>query len=232
MNNEQKNMDKLEHNERFGVGVSLYGHENAAKLGPYASHDWYNDPKHLLFIISRYKFCARMLEGHDRIADFGCGDGTGMPILLQSVTRVVGVDIVPEVINYNQQFNKYPERVEYKVHNIIKSPLAEPLDAAISMDVIEHVEHKDEDTFIANIAKSLKANSPCIIGTPNITAQDYASESSRHEHINLKSHASLKTLMLRHFHSVFLFSMNDEVLHTGFHAMSHYIFALAVNPKN
>ncbi len=33
------------------------------------------------------------------------------------------------------------------------------------------------------------------------------------------------------FERVFIFSMNDEVLHTGFHPMSHYIFSLCTLKK-
>ena len=35
--------------------------------------------------------------------------------------------------------------------------------------------------------------------------------------------------MEKFFRNVFMFSMNDEVLHTGFEKMSNYIFALCVN---
>jgi len=34
--------------------------------------------------------------------------------------------------------------------------------------------------------------------------------------------------MLRHFHEAFIFSMNDEVVHTGFYPLAHYLFALCV----
>ena len=37
--------------------------------------------------------------------------------------------------------------------------------------------------------------------------------------------------MRRHFNNVYLFSMNDEVLHTGYKPMSHYLFALCANIK-
>ena len=37
--------------------------------------------------------------------------------------------------------------------------------------------------------------------------------------------------VLPHFNNVYLFSMNDEVVHTGFDQMSHYIFAIATNKK-
>ena len=42
----------------------------------------------------------------------------------------------------------------------------------------------------------------------------------------------LKRLMQRHFHDVFIFSMNDEVIHTGFHALAHYLFALCVGKRS
>lgn len=34
-----------------------------------------------------------------------------------------------------------------------------------------------------------------------------------------------KNTMQRYFHNVFMFSMNDEVVHTGFHPMAHYLLA-------
>ena len=36
----------------------------------------------------------------------------------------------------------------------------------------------------------------------------------------------LKALMQRFFRNVFMFSMNDEVIHTGHHKMAHYLMAL------
>lgn len=37
--------------------------------------------------------------------------------------------------------------------------------------------------------------------------------------------------MLPHFHNVFMFSMNDEVVHTGYGKMSHYNIALCCGSK-
>ena len=34
------------------------------------------------------------------------------------------------------------------------------------------------------------------------------------------------------FNNVFLFSMNDEVLHTGYYRMSNYLLTLCVGKKN
>ena len=62
----------------------------------------------------------------------------------------------------------------------------------------------------------------------NITAQHYASALSQAGHINMKSAETLRQTMESYFHNVFIFSMNDEVVHTGFHPMAHYLFAMGV----
>src|SRR5262249_47894355 len=38
-------------------------------------------------------------------------------------------------------------------------------------------------------------------------------------------------LLEKYFAHVFIFSMNDEVVHTGFSPMAHYLFALCSVPK-
>jgi hypothetical protein len=37
--------------------------------------------------------------------------------------------------------------------------------------------------------------------------------------------------MERYFHAVFLFSMNDEVVHTGFAPMAHYLIAVCTGKR-
>jgi hypothetical protein len=34
-----------------------------------------------------------------------------------------------------------------------------------------------------------------------------------------------------YFHNVFVFSMNDEVVHTGYYPMAHYLFAVCAGKK-
>jgi hypothetical protein len=67
-----------------------------------------------------------------------------------------------------------------------------------------------------------------ILGTPSLESQKYASPQSRQGHVNCKTAAQLKAFLSRHFRHVFLFSMNDEVVHTGFPSLSHYNFALCL----
>jgi len=38
--------------------------------------------------------------------------------------------------------------------------------------------------------------------------------------------------MNRYFHQSFLFGVNDEVVHTGFYPMCHYLMALGCSPRD
>jgi hypothetical protein len=38
--------------------------------------------------------------------------------------------------------------------------------------------------------------------------------------------SNFRRLTQKYFHNVFMFSMNDEVVHTGYHKMAHYLVAI------
>jgi len=78
---------------------------------------------------------------------------------------------------------------------------------------------------------SLKTNSVLIIGMPSLESQEYASPASKDGHVNCKTGRDFKKLMSKYFNNVFLFSMNDEIVHTGFEKMSHYLFTMSCGKK-
>jgi hypothetical protein len=43
--------------------------------------------------------------------------------------------------------------------------------------------------------------------------------------------APTKKVLSEFFHNVFMFSMNDEVVHTGFHKMAYYVFAVGAGKQ-
>ena len=115
---------------------------------------------------------------------------------------------------------------------MLSGPVDGRFDAAYSLDVIEHIRAEDEDIFVTNLAASLAEDGVLIIGTPSLQSQAYASPPSKEGHINCKDQGGLKDLLLRHFKNTFIFSMNDEVVHTGFYPMAHYLFALCVGQRS
>jgi len=123
-------------------------------------------------------------------------------------------------------------RATFAVHDMTVNPVPGRFDAIFSLDVIEHIPETTEKMFLDNICASLSPQAVCILGTPNITANEYASPASKAGHINLKSAETLHTLLSSRFHNVFNFSMNDEVIHTGYSPMAHYLFAVGAGLKD
>jgi 2-polyprenyl-3-methyl-5-hydroxy-6-metoxy-1,4-benzoquinol methylase len=219
------------HQAHNQILFSEYNQLGPFAMGPYSSYTYRHDPRHLLFTLARYKFCAKMLEGRQSILEVGCGDAVGASILLQTVRKLHAVDLEPAIIEDNIRRNTLGASVTFQALDLTTSSPSGRFDGIISLDVIEHIPAELEAAFIENIVRTLSCDACCIIGTPNITSQQYASENSTQGHINLKDHHSLKQLLLPFFGQVFLFSMNDEVIHTGYYPMAHFIFALAVSPK-
>ena len=104
-------------------------------------------------------------------------------------------------------------------------------DGVYSLDVFEHIKKKNEKTFIKNSISGLRKNGVYILGIPSLESQRYASKTSKLGHVNCKSGNDFQKLLKKFFHNVFLFSMNDEVVHTGFVKMAHYIICICCVKK-
>lgn len=201
------------------------------KLGLMNSNVWHQDPKRLAFTFARYKFVSKMLDGQKDVAEIGCGDGFCARIVRQTVENLLITDYDPYFIERFEEINSESWPIEAKTHNILQSPLDKKFDAIYSLDVLEHIPSDLEDRFIGNILKSLKKNSVLIIGMPSLESQEYASPASKDGHVNCKTGRDFKKLMSKYFNNVFLFSMNDEIVHTGFEKMSHYLFTMSCGKK-
>jgi 2-polyprenyl-3-methyl-5-hydroxy-6-metoxy-1,4-benzoquinol methylase len=200
-------------------------------LGPWTSYSVMYDPKHLAFVLSRYKFVAKMLEGRDRVMEIGSGDGIGLSIVAQAIKHIYAVDWDQRLLDGNARRLKHLSNVTYVMANLNNESPNLDVSAAYWIDVLEHLDAATEATVLDNIVRCLPDDGVLITGTPNKTADMYASPQSKALHINLKTVGELKTLMERYFHNVFMFGMNDEVVHTGYAPMCHYIWSLAVGPK-
>jgi len=200
-------------------------------LGLMSCYDWITDPKHLLFVLSRYKFVARMFRDMNKVLEIGCADAFGTRIVSQAVGFLTATDFDPLFITDARRNLKEPYLFECIVHDILESPFPGSFNGVYSLDVIEHIPKEKEGIFISNIVKSLNPQGTAIIGTPSLQSQVHASPNSREGHINCKDGEQLKNLLQKYFNNVFLFSMNDEVVHTGFSPMAHYLIALCCYPK-
>jgi 2-polyprenyl-3-methyl-5-hydroxy-6-metoxy-1,4-benzoquinol methylase len=195
-------------------------------LGQHWSFNILNDPKRLGFVLARYKFAAQMTGPGKKILELGCSEGLGGLILAENAQSYTGIDLDEEAVSVARR-NLTGSKYAFHAGNFLGVRLG-TFDSVISVDVIEHIEQPREHEFFETCYHSLGEDGLCIIGTPNITASAWASAASQAGHVNLFDGKRLRNTLLRYFHNVFLFGLNDEVVHTGFIAMAHFLMAVGV----
>jgi 2-polyprenyl-3-methyl-5-hydroxy-6-metoxy-1,4-benzoquinol methylase len=214
--------------KEFKINNSLFSNNNVFNFLSRTQHTYLEDPKHLLFSLSRYKFVAKMFEGYANVLEIGCGDAFGTSLVAQTVGKMTATDLDNNFINDLNKFHPFSEKINFQCKDFLKDFYINEFNAAFCLDVLEHIPQSLEHTLLSNILSSLEINGDMIIGMPSLESQIYASSISKEGHVNCKTADELKKLMRSYFSKVFIFSMNDEVLHTGFAKMSHYIFALCI----
>jgi SAM-dependent methyltransferase len=203
-----------------------------AQLGLMSNQVWHDDPRRLSFMLARYKFVSRILEGKKNVLEIGCGDAFASRIVLQAVKKLTVADFDPIFIADIQERGVDKKwLLETIVHDMLHGPIEGNFDGIYLMDVIEHINPSDEQSFLSNIIDSLSNSGVVVIGAPSLESQKYASKQSKEGHVNCKSGKDFKRDLERYFENVFLFSMNDEVVHTGFTPMAHYLIAVCTQKR-
>jgi len=216
---------------QYQRSIDLLKEKGLTPLGLMTNQAWTDDPKHLLFTLSRYKFVSKMLAGRDHVLEVGCADAWSTRIVVQAVKKLTATDFDPVFVDDVRQRMDPKWKFDVEQHDLLAGPFPGTYDAAYALDVIEHIQPKDEIAFTGNIVKSLHAHGTLILGCPSLQSQAYASPQSKAGHVNCKTGDSMRALLSQFFHNVFIFSMNDEVVHTGYAPMAHYVFGLGCGRK-
>jgi 2-polyprenyl-3-methyl-5-hydroxy-6-metoxy-1,4-benzoquinol methylase len=217
---------------QYERALELLRTKGRTSLGLMTNQAWHDDPKHLLFTLSRYKFVAKMLEDREHVLEVGCADAFGTRIVLQSVRKLAATDFDATFVE--DVLERMDERWRFDCfqHDLLEGAPPGRYDAAYALDVIEHIPQEQERRFVGNIVEALTPQGVLILGSPSLESQVHASAVSRAGHVNCKDAEGLRSLLRRFFHNVFVFSMNDEVVHTGYSPMAHYLLALGCTRKD
>jgi 2-polyprenyl-3-methyl-5-hydroxy-6-metoxy-1,4-benzoquinol methylase len=219
-------MPKKTREPQYQMILDKVAEQGLESLGLMTNQAWDDDPKRLAFTLARYKFVAKMLSGRRHVLEVGCADAFGTRIVRQEVSDLTAVDFDPIFIEDVNKRMRPNWRFDCFVHDILERPVPGSFDGIYALDVLEHIQPGDEKTFLDNFTASLAPHGVAIIGMPSLESQAYASEISKAGHVNCKSLPDLKRTMEKYFANAFMFSMNDEVVHTGYYKMAHYVIAL------
>ena len=202
------------------------------QMGPYNIRGLLEDPKRFGFLISRHKFVSKMLDGCQSVLEIGCQEGLGTLCVSKTVKQITAIDFYkPHIEAAQKGMQPVIPNATFQGHDMIQGPFEGTFDGAFALDVFEHIDPTQADRFISNIVSSLSEHATLILGIPSLESQQYASKAAAAGHINCMSGLPFKAFCQKYFHTVFLFGMNDEVLHTGFAPMCQYLFAVCVGPK-
>jgi len=193
--------------------------------------DWLRQsPRRMLFAMSYYKFAAKMVGAGRCVLDIGCGEGLGTWLMAVECGEAKGIDLDTDAVASAQRNWANDPRISFECGDAFE--LADRRwDAVIDFDGIEHIHPEQADSYLAKIAGLLAPEGVVVIGTPNITSRPHASKRADAGNVNLYSGERLETALKQLFDHVFVFSANDEVVHTGSWLMAHYFLALACGKK-
>lgn len=202
------------------------------ELGAYFAFNLWNTPRHVLFVLSRYKFCAKLIGETPlrNILELGCSEGLGALILGESGHQVVGVDFDEEAVAWAKANLETKGNLSFICDDFLSKTYG-LFDAVVSLDTIEHIHPPQEPEYFGTLVDNLTPDGICIVGTPNITSAKYASKQTRMGHVNLYSAERLKDTAMKYFRNAFVFSMNDEMVHTGYYPMAQYLILLGCGKK-
>ncbi|MEK6233720.1 MAG: class I SAM-dependent methyltransferase [Planctomycetales bacterium] len=199
-------------------------------FGQYVSYWFSKTPRRALFCLSYYKFASRLIGRGKRVLDVGCSEGLGTRLLAQECGHAVGLDSDADAIRVARANWDAEPNIDFRGEDFLSAKPGE-FDAVTNFDVIEHIQPDNASTFLAQIAKNLKHDGMAIIGTPNLETQHLASAVSRQGHINCYDEGRLRDELLEHFHHVFSFVANDEVVHTGYPPTANYLLIVACRKR-
>ncbi len=211
------------------VTDKLLKNSRPISLGRYASYWHTNTPRRTLYSLSYYKFATKMVGPEKRVLDIGCNEGLGSWVVAKECGFCCGVDFDQEAI-VTAQSNFTDKNIEFRCADFLKASLG-IWDGIVNFDVIEHIYPEHEDGFFKQALMHLSDTGVMVVGTPSEISQQFASKISKEGHVNIYSPQRLEETMRCYFNFVFLFAANDEVVHTGYLPLAHYLIAIGCGPK-
>ena len=180
--------------------------------------------------LARYKFVSKMLDKNDYVVDVGCGGGLSTFYYSNFCRKAVGIDNDARRIKEWKEFkNKKLDFVNLNALDISK--LNFDVNCIINVDFIEHITKRyyfyKKLQKISTKSKN-RRNKMLIIGTPSYYSKKYRAKHNLLHHKHEYKPDELYEICAKNFSRVFKFTMNDELVHTGFDKLGWFFFLICI----
>ncbi len=101
------------------------------------------------------------------LLDLGCGPGTFLGRLQRPMERALGIDLAGPQIAYAREHYARPG-LEFQVADVRSAGIEGRFDAAVSIEVIEHLPPAEVDGFLRDAYSALRPGGHLILSTPNV----------------------------------------------------------------
>jgi SAM-dependent methyltransferase len=145
-----------------------------------------------------YQWIAERVAGK-RVVDMACGEGYGSDVLARTAASVVGVDANPEAHEHARL--RY-QRPNLRFERDLVEGFAEPCDAVVFLQTIEHVQ--DPGAILEHFKSMLSPGGVAYVSTPNLLtlAPPGAEKSDNPWHVKEYRAAEFRELCEAHFERV------------------------------
>lgn len=204
-------------------------HPDGVTLPPEYADFVQNNMLQILIRLARYKFVARLIKKSDHLLEVGSGSGLGAMFLGQHCEKVTGLELKVSEVEEARSINKR-ENVTFVKANLFDYAPTSLYDVVVCLDVIEHLSAEDGTRLVRTMAHHVKPSGLLVVGSPSIHSYPYQSPLSRASHIKCYDQPELVALLDSCCSRTLAFSMNDEVVHTGYYKLAWYYFVLGFCP--
>ena len=118
------------------------------------------------------------------------------------------------------------------VHDMLAGPVPGQFDAVYALDVLEHIPERGRGPLHRQFDRLADAHGRRHFrdAVAGIAVLCVAAEQGRSRQLQVRR--GVQGALERYFNTVFMFSMNDEVVHTGFYPMAHYLLGVACHRRS
>ena len=130
----------------------------------------------------RYILAGRLVSGK-RVLDVACGTGYGSDYLAETASKVVGVDV--DAATIAAASTRYPRsNLCFLIGQADRIPFhdARDFDVVVSFETIEHLDSEQQDRFLDEVRRVLKADGMLLISTPDKDRYSKTIDNRYHRH--------------------------------------------------